>query len=468
MAEPLPQPNLAPSTHQPILARPTLQPNPAKCALYLQKKHRYCTQPRVPGEGSEFCGHHGGNAAKGSSLTGGSGYGSGDRGGDPRVPCPVDPSHTVYASRLQAHVNVCSFKVAQHALEQQPFYRLNENSGSTTTPAVSNASEDEEKEEGEYRGKQQQLDLARRIEVLYAEHVGTLAERQDPSPLCEAYLAKSATSSLGANSRRSERRHLLQASSIVSTLDFRGLLFARKTSYSAAATAATKGSSQLAFVELGAGRGTLALAINAANSDVALALVERSAVRNKADRDLRKAGSTSTRCDFVRARVDLRHFYLPGLTPLLIRGDASSPAAVEVVAVAKHLCGAATDLGLRSLLCNNKTYAERSSGGGSDAWPGRTATTCQDPHVRGVCIATCCHHRCEWVDYVAKGWFQDALGLGPKEFKQMTKWSSWACSRESRAKEGAAAEEESINYGESATMGSASSNVAEPEYSLFR
>jgi hypothetical protein len=45
------------------------------------------------------------------------------------VPCPLDPKHTVAASRLEEHVKVCNARKLQDRIEHQPYYRLNYNSG---------------------------------------------------------------------------------------------------------------------------------------------------------------------------------------------------------------------------------------------------------------------------------------------------------------------------------------------------
>ena len=36
--------------------------------------------------------------------------------------------------------------------------------------------------------------------------------------------------------------------------------------------------------------------------------------------------------------------------------------------------------------------------------------------LRGLAVATCCHHRCQWEDYVGVKSFQD-LGFTPEEFE---------------------------------------------------
>ena len=137
---------------------------------------------------------------------------------------------------------------------------------------------------------------------------------------------------------------------------------------------------------------------------------------------------------FQRARVDIRDLCMSGL-PF---GDR------RVVSVAKHLCGVATDLGLRALLTRKLTAAAAAAapgaeptetaraaaagvgGGGSsddDDWPGRgwasspwptsaapqarAATGAEALGVQGVCVATCCHHCVTWRDYVARGFFQE-------------------------------------------------------------
>lgn len=150
---------------------------------------------------------------------------------------------------------------------------------------------------------------------------------------------------------------------------------------------------------------------------------------------------------FARARVDIRDLNMSGLPH----------AKSKVVAVAKHLCGVATDLGLRALLTRNYGHAASRQKGStqegalpantataaassatvstanannshadSDAWPGRGWAKRKrngnsgDPSsfspasgaadvlgLHGVCIATCCHHCVKWEDYVARGFFQE-------------------------------------------------------------
>ena len=95
---------------------------------------------------------------------------------------------------------------------------------------------------------------------------------------------------------------------------------------------------------------------------------------------------------FQRINMDIKDLYIDGI-PMIQK----NPTA-DVIYVSKHLCGVATDLALKSMTSS----------------------------VSGVCIATCCHHRCVWEDYVGKQTFIK-LGFMPSEFSMITKLSSWAC-----------------------------------------
>ena len=99
----------------------------------------------------------------------------------------------------------------------------------------------------------------------------------------------------------------------------------------------------------------------------------------------------------LRLRVDIRHVHLPGLAEL--QGAA-------VTAVGKHVCGAATDLMLRSVVAPKPGPGE-------------------EFECRGVGIALCCHHLCTSEDYVNPGWVQRA-GLSRAEFRAVCRLSSWA------------------------------------------
>lgn len=99
------------------------------------------------------------------------------------------------------------------------------------------------------------------------------------------------------------------------------------------------------------------------------------------------------------------HHLHPPPTPLVLQVAGLQGGAAPWVAFGKHLCGAATDFTLRS--CARELQRQRRQGGaGAPAGRG----------VRGLAVATCCHHRCSWQHFVAQ---QDMgeLGFSPEEFE---------------------------------------------------
>lgn len=91
---------------------PSSAPTEDKCSLWLPKKKRYCRFPRVLG--FEYCGHH---------LSS-----RGEEGAD-RIPCPLDPSHSIFAKDLDRHLSVCPRAQEAATMSKLPCYRHNVNAG---------------------------------------------------------------------------------------------------------------------------------------------------------------------------------------------------------------------------------------------------------------------------------------------------------------------------------------------------
>ncbi|KAJ1568997.1 tRNA:m4X modification enzyme, partial [Cladochytrium tenue] len=216
-------------------------------------------------------------------------------------------------------------------------------------------------------------------------------------------------------------KHAHQQSSLVAHLAALGLL-----------------ARNMAYVELGCGAGelsgairTAALATAASSSPTATAeasaprfvLVDRAASRT------RVAATTAPAGTFVKLRVDVADLVLAGVpelrTPLpaaphiAAADDAASTTDCSppggVVAVSKHLCGAATDLALRCLAA----YAAEHAASAAEAQP---------PPLLGVVLAPCCHHRCRREDYVDPGFLIDFCGLGWDDLPLVFAMTSWAVS----------------------------------------
>nr|XP_047923174.1 tRNA:m(4)X modification enzyme TRM13 homolog isoform X2 [Anser cygnoides] len=67
------------------------QPEPGRCAYFVARKKRFCRM--VPALGKRFCGEHGHQEKENDRK---------------RIPCPLDPKHTVYEDQLQKHLKKCN------------------------------------------------------------------------------------------------------------------------------------------------------------------------------------------------------------------------------------------------------------------------------------------------------------------------------------------------------------------------
>ena len=98
-----------------------------RCKFYQSRKQRFCNLPRAPL--SLFCAHHVPSLVVDSS-------GADDAGNGPvavgrkRIPCPFDPSHSIFADEARGHALRCASVIQAKALKAQPFYSFRANAGS--------------------------------------------------------------------------------------------------------------------------------------------------------------------------------------------------------------------------------------------------------------------------------------------------------------------------------------------------
>ena len=247
----------------------------------------------------------------------------------------------------------------------------------------------------------------------------------------------------------------------------------------------SSGAAGTVFVELGAGKGWLTAWLAAACGARHLVLLDRDAnFTAKADRRLRHAALT-------RVAVDLADADLAALLAFHRRGSSSSssraqcstaatagsgnsgnsgatgdkrpegtsgdaqgaaaqapppqlppppplPSPAPWVAFGKHLCGAATDMALRACLKARRREGEGGGGGGGDGDGGGSDDRGGGSGfaLRGLAIATCCHHRCGWRAYAGRRQLA-ALGIGAADFEALVWATGWAlCGHSGAAAEG--------------------------------
>ncbi|KAM4640781.1 tRNA:m(4)X modification enzyme TRM13 homolog [Discoglossus pictus] len=344
-------------------------PLPGRCSHFVQRKRRYCKM--ITSEGKRFCGEHAENGEEGSSSR-------------KRIPCPLDPKHTVYEDQLQKHLKKCNSRE-----KPQPVYFDRDiNAGPQDTDTCTD---------------QITISSLSKEELLKLTETLTCVTKGLDPPLPDRKLSHQALQEALSDpvNGESATKHLKQQNSILGHLSSLRLL----------------GGSRC-FVEFGAGRGKLSHWVDVAtqdNENVHFLLVERASTRFKVDGKQRHS-------TFERLHIDIQHLCL-GRVPSLIQKQ------LPVVGIGKHLCGAGTDLALRCLTRGSspadiEPQCKRSRGDSVGEVPVDHGAA-QHPPVVGIVIALCCHHRCDWNHYVGRDLFQ-RLGIGQREFSLFQRMSSWA------------------------------------------
>ncbi|XP_077784561.1 tRNA:m(4)X modification enzyme TRM13 homolog isoform X4 [Podarcis muralis] len=335
-----------------------VSPQPGRCAYFVARKRRFCKM--VPARGKRFCGEHGGRE---------------EENGRKRIPCPLDPKHTVYEDQLQKHLKKC-------------------NSREKPKPVPISALSKEELEDliRKLRRASNCINYVLKDQIL--SHQALQEALNDPQNGDVAF------------------KHLKQQASILGNMERLHLLEPGNC-----------------FVEFGAGRGKLSHWVDIAlqdSKDVHFLLVERATTRFKVDGKHRK------NC-FERLQVDIQHLCL-NKVPVLVKeklpvigigkhvcGAATDLALRCLVETYAKLCKGEKESPAPKRFKSNETSITSNNSGELHSKPIADSWS----PVAGVVIALCCHHRCDWKHYVGQDFFTK-VGLGAMEFNYFKRMTSWA------------------------------------------
>uniref|UniRef100_A0A182MZZ8 tRNA:m(4)X modification enzyme TRM13 n=1 Tax=Anopheles dirus TaxID=7168 RepID=A0A182MZZ8_9DIPT len=339
---------------------------PVRCKFFVQRKKRLCKM--TVGAGKEYCGEHEPTTATGSSTS----------SSEPdRMPCPLDPKHTVSAAKLEKHLKICN---ARPPAEQLPYI----------VPGINCTSDDD----GE-GGTGDRVAVGEKLSDIPVEQLTALIAKinliyqtaepliKEQSPRHAILAGELAVEHYGPQTLK----HLIQSSALLGLLEQHAFL-----------------RDETAFVEFGAGKGQvsywLARIVETQLRHSRVLLVDRASHRHKKDNKI------ETRDIVQRVRADIADLEL-------VRVDLLG-ACRRVVGIGKHLCGSATDLALRCLV-----RSQRADGAA---------------RVQGCLFALCCHHRCEWRTFAGKQFLRDH-GLDRADFERILRMVSWAVCGTGRSRE---------------------------------
>ncbi|XP_053678230.1 tRNA:m(4)X modification enzyme TRM13 homolog [Anopheles nili] len=321
-----------------------------RCKHFVQRKKRFCKM--TVGVGKEFCGEHEPTNTLISSD---------------RIVCPLDPKHTISASKLQKHLKICN---ARPPTQQKAYI----------VPGINCASSGDEQASPPLTmaaGKklseipvETMAALIAKINTIYDSASPAIKEHSPRHDILEQELTRE-------HYGPQTLKHLTQSSALLGLLDHHGFL-----------------QNDTAFIEFGAGKGQVSywlakIVVDTQLSHCKVLLVDRASHRHKKDNKI------EDREIVQRIRADIADLVLSEIVG----------SNKQCVGIGKHLCGSATDLALRCLVKSksaNSTFT-----------------------VKGCLFALCCHHRCEWNTFVGKQ-FLLANGIGQPEFENIVRMVSWA------------------------------------------
>ncbi|GMH02243.1 hypothetical protein Nepgr_004082 [Nepenthes gracilis] len=352
-----------------------------RCQFWLPKKRRYCAN--APLYASSFCGNHT------------------PRSDGQWIPCPVDPSHSVLDKNLRGHAKRCPLVKQIQSLSLQPYYRKGINGGrdeSAEKDEEADVSSETKRNSVHNMSVTQFIELLSKIRTVHGALRKDIRDSYKMPEACNLWIKREVDRKLPY-----QEKHVMQQASILGNLEDFGVL---KNSHHASMRGLfdfpmlrENQNDVAAVIEFGAGRGYLTQMLADCYGINEVFLVERKSYKHKADRSLRQKESLV----LERLRIDIEDLNLNAVESL--RG-------IPYLAIGKHLCGPATDLTLR---CCLPEHHERDNG--------LQKTVCHDH--RGLAIATCCHHLCQWKHYINKTYMWN-IGISKEDFHAISWFTSWA------------------------------------------
>ena len=377
---------------------PIKNPDPKKCELYIVKKGRYCHFDKY--KGSDYCVYHRIEEK------------------DEYLICPYDPKHRILKDRYKSHLKVCNTLMNEKILEKQEWFIKNYNKAK---PSKNYPLPNEEELNKIYEEKYENLSISEfeyyiqkiidSYEIAKKLYISYIKEN-DLENYINKYLNINiknkeifySISGININSendlKHTEQRQHLEKHSIqneaLSSLVFKSGLM-------------EKNSENTVVIEFGAGKGGLSEEINKENNDKSIyILLERSGVRFKKENKNQKDHSIRYRTDII----DFNLNYIDNIDK--ITKDEKQKKLLQekgykLIGIAKHICGCAFDLSLSAIF--NYEHQER---------------------IKGLVMATCCHHICrvELLNHLY--YFIDILKMNIKEIIFLFKATSWLFSHEEK------------------------------------
>lgn len=362
-----------------------------QCKFFILKKNRQCGMTRRADE--DYCSEHLILHKKLTNKLIHNGAGNHDTSLD-RIPCPLDPKHTIKKSQLKKHLTKCNKFKLKHSNDSNTFYRLDLNilPSTLSKPLVSSDT------------------LNKTVDLLYQIfESGEINEL----PTCmkqNTYMSATRLNSL------SNQKHAIQQSSLI-----QNLLEYRYTNDLERNHMATS-ERNLNMLEFGCGkaefsryfnqvvRGFFTSASTSPEKNFPLFQIDNFLFIDRGSNRLKFDSKILSDCNGLnlphikRLKIDIKDLYVDDV---LSREPFSSN---QNIVISKHLCGVATDLTLRCI--GNNLLLFRS--------------------LDSMCIAMCCRHICDPDQYINAGFLIDFL----KRFRStltyheffvtLTKLCSWA------------------------------------------
>lgn len=365
-----------------IFAKNNIKPPvEGRCGFFVKRKQRYCKMK--PTKGTTFCAEHAQHDGQNKSDV------------RKRIPCPLDPKHSVFEDKLATHVKKCNATKKT----QLPFFEANFNLG------INGYVKSEEEKLPLHQAPLEELQrLITKLQLINDNIIGLISGHEN-NAIHQTVVDEIARHSeaIGPN----VRKHLLQQGSLIQIMHNNNFL-----------------RSNMNVVEFGAGRGALSHWVQKAMKDqpgCQYFLIDRQHNRNKFD-SFHKGEEQGP--NFQRLNIDIINLDLDKVEALRQHGEEPR----KLLAIGKHLCGGATDLSLRCLFKSKQNNrSDTTEPAEKKAKKDSLSTTAENigDSLHGIVFALCCYHRCTWDTYVGLD-FLRANDFTPTQFHWMTKMATWS------------------------------------------